>query len=126
MISGCLRGPAKLVSSFAWSVSSPADDETSSRGRDKRAGELREAICRLRLAHGAAAAGSHVTLSIGVATEVPAEDMSSDLLVARADQALYAAKHSGRDRVLSADKALSVFGRAQGAAPRGARKTRLR
>ena len=87
---------------------------------------LREAICRLRLAHGAASAGSHVTLSIGVATEVPAEDMCSDLLVARADQALYAAKHSGRDRVLSADQALAAFSQAAGAAPRAARKKRAR
>lgn len=87
---------------------------------------LREAICGLRLAHGAASAGSHVTLSIGVATEVPAEDMSSELLVARADQALYAAKHSGRDRVLSADKALSAFSAAQGAPPREAPKVRGR
>jgi GGDEF domain-containing protein len=52
--------------------------------------------------------------------------MSSDLLVARADQALYAAKHSGRDRVLSADKALSAFGRAQGVTPHAARKLRSR
>jgi diguanylate cyclase (GGDEF)-like protein len=87
---------------------------------------LREAICRLRLAHGATAAGSHVTLSIGVATELPAEDMSSDLLVARADQALYAAKHSGRDRVLSAETALAAFTRAAGTAPRAARKARAR
>src|ERR1700738_3822241 len=34
MISGCLRGPAKTVSSFARSVSSPGVDETSSRDRD--------------------------------------------------------------------------------------------
>lgn len=83
---------------------------------------LSEAICRLRLVHGAAAAGSHMTLSIGVATEEAVEDMSSDLLVTKANQALYAAKHSGRDRVLSADKALSAFSRAKGLAPRAARK----
>lgn len=89
------------------------------------AGErLREAISRLRLPHGASAAGTTVTLSIGVVTEVPMDDMNSDLLVARADQALYAAKHGGRDRVLSADKALASFVGKAPAAPRVARKAR--
>lgn len=74
------------------------------------AGErLRAAVDGTRLVHGAAQAGPYVTLSVGVATEVPIDGMSSDLLVARADQALYAAKHEGRDRVLSAEKALASF-----------------
>lgn len=87
---------------------------------------LREAISRLRMAHGAAAAGSHVTLSIGVATEVPSEDMCSDFLVARADQALYAAKHSGRDRVLSAENALAAFSATQDAASTVAPRRKVR
>lgn len=75
-----------------------------------RAGErLRELAKGTRLAHGASHAGTCVTLSVGVATEVPIDGMTSDLLVARADQALYAAKHQGRDCVLSAEKALARF-----------------
>jgi hypothetical protein len=35
---------------------------------------------------GAPAAGPLVTLSIGVATQIPMDNMHSDLLVARADQ----------------------------------------
>ncbi len=70
---------------------------------------LRHAVSSLRLNHGAPEAGPLVTLSIGVATQVPMDNMHSDLLVARADQALYAAKHSGRNCVLSAEKALAAF-----------------
>ena len=85
---------------------------------------LRAALHRMRLAHGAANAGAHVTLSIGVATEVPVDEMSSELLVGRADQALYAAKHLGRDRVVSSERALAAF--SEGAAGAGRRKARLR
>ena len=52
------------------------------------------------------------------------EEMHSDLLVAKADQALYAAKHSGRDRVLSAERALLSFADKDAAARRVKRKVR--
>jgi Diguanylate cyclase, GGDEF domain len=71
---------------------------------------LRHAVSNLCLNHGAPAAGPLVTLSIGVATQIPMDNMHSDLLAARADQALYAAKHSGRNCVLSAEEALAAFG----------------
>ena len=51
----------------------------------------------LREAVAAMPTGLPVTISIGVAALQPEEDASS--LLARADQALYKAKHEGRDRV---------------------------
>ncbi len=50
-----------------------------------------------------------MTLSIGIATLVPDEDTRSDWLLGQADQALYAAKYSGRNQVVSADKVLAAF-----------------
>jgi diguanylate cyclase (GGDEF)-like protein len=48
-----------------------------------RAGEwLREAVIGARLVDGAPQAGPNVTLSVGVATEVPIDGINSDLLVA--------------------------------------------
>ena len=46
--------------------------------------------------------GSHVqiTVSIGAAVMVPEQHQSSQVLVQRADQAMYRAKDSGTDRVV--------------------------
>jgi len=49
--------------------------------------------------------GIRVTISIGVAES---EDANIPELINRADAALYAAKQAGRDRVVTAGRALSV------------------
>ena len=56
-------------------------------------------------------AGPWVTLSVGVAAEVPGNDVGPDWILGRADQALYAAKRLGRNRVISAETMLADFAR---------------
>jgi diguanylate cyclase (GGDEF)-like protein len=48
-------------------------------------------------------AGLPVTVSLGVAASAPGEPCDFEQLFARADRALYEAKHAGRDRIASAD-----------------------
>jgi diguanylate cyclase (GGDEF)-like protein len=72
--------------------------------------EIRSAVLALRIEHGADGAGQHVTLSVGVACHVPGEaDGCPTRLLGLADQALYAAKRLGRNRVICAERLLAEF-----------------
>jgi diguanylate cyclase (GGDEF)-like protein len=61
---------------------------------------LRDGIERLAIPYGN---GKRVTASCGVAAMIPTADVTAESLVAGADRALYAAKHSGRNCVRVAD-----------------------
>lgn len=63
------------------------------------ADRVRLAVQGLGLEHAAQASFDVVTVSLGVAAMVPAKDDSFAALYKLADQALYQAKHSGRNRV---------------------------
>ncbi|CAN7332279.1 diguanylate cyclase [Bradyrhizobium sp. LjRoot220] len=105
--------PADLSARYGGEEFAVIMPETDSAGACKLAERLREALSRARLPHGAPGVAPFVTLSIGIATLVPSEDTRSDWLLGQADQALYAAKYSGRNRVVSADKVLAAFAGAQ-------------
>ena len=56
---------------------------------------------RLEIPHGASPVAGVVTVSSGVATLHPSSPGTVQGLLARADRALYLAKHEGRNRVHS-------------------------
>jgi diguanylate cyclase (GGDEF)-like protein len=64
--------------------------------------KVRHAIHELHIPHSASASGQ-VSMSIGIATMVPGENNHCEELIRAADQALYQAKHDGRDRVCRFD-----------------------
>jgi diguanylate cyclase (GGDEF)-like protein len=73
----------------------------TSEGADVVAETCREAIEKLAIELGPDNPPVHVTISIGVAHAVPQVDRSPKCLLELADKALYKAKQSGRNRIVS-------------------------
>jgi len=95
-----LNRPADLVARFGGDEFVALLVDTDSAGAQLVAGRMRELVERLRIEHHDARAGDHVSVSLGVATVVPQQGQPPEDLVRLADQALYAAKDRGRNRIV--------------------------
>ena len=61
--------------------------------------KIRQTVEKMAIAHSKSSVAPFVTLSLGVATVVPDHQTTPELLIKRADNALYLAKSSGRNSV---------------------------
>ncbi|WP_434133188.1 diguanylate cyclase [Sporomusa sphaeroides] len=94
-----LKRPGDLLARYGGEEFVVILPETSIAGAVEVAEAIRKAIERCNIPHSASPVAAHVTMSVGVAGGlVTQEDKPSDF-IARADKALYEAKHSGRNRV---------------------------
>ncbi len=75
--------------------------EIDSHGASMVAETIRNNIAALAIEHCASATSNHVTISQGVATIVPKQQIDVSILVLTADKALYQAKKEGRNKVKS-------------------------
>jgi diguanylate cyclase (GGDEF)-like protein len=64
---------------------------------------LLDTVRALAIEHRSSSAATHVTISIGIAVLVPDTQSQPEVLVGRADEALYRAKAQGRNRVCGPD-----------------------
>jgi diguanylate cyclase (GGDEF)-like protein len=76
--------------------------DTTREGAQKVAGAINAAVAGLNIPHRVAGVDCYVTVSVGTATVVPRTDLTFSQLAAAADDALYEAKHNGRNRWISA------------------------
>lgn len=68
-------------------------------GAEQIAATIQQAMQQVSIPHATSDVAAHVTLSIGISCTHPAQTGHVDTLVAQADQALYQAKTSGRNRI---------------------------
>ena len=61
--------------------------------------KMRQAVAACELPHSRSAIAEHVTISIGACTGIPDDGEEMKSLLNKADQALYQAKHNGRNQV---------------------------
>jgi len=93
-----LKRPADLVARYGGEEFAVVLPETDLSGALKLADACREKLAALAIEHSGANIGV-VTMSVGVASLVPAPEFSAEDLINRADKALYAAKAAGRNCV---------------------------
>jgi diguanylate cyclase (GGDEF)-like protein len=99
-LSSTCNRPTDLVARYGgeeFAVLLPGAD---SRDAQVVAEAVRAAVEGLGIPHTLSKAGPYVTISVGVATDVPEAQETWHPFIAEADQALYAAKATGRNRVV--------------------------
>ena len=94
-----LNRPADLVARYGGEEFVALLVDTDAEGARLVAERMRQQVEGLRIEHRASSAAPHLTVSLGVATVKPADGLRPEDLVSHADQALYAAKQGGRNRV---------------------------
>ena len=102
VMQGQIQRPADLVARYGGEEFAVILPDTEAAGAAHMAEMLRRVVLDLRMEH-ASETGPFVTISLGLVTMIPPIEDGDDgmlLLFQRADQALYEAKESGRNRLV--------------------------
>ena len=97
-LSTAARRPGDLAARYGGEEFAVVLPNTTAEGASFVAEATRAGVEALQIAHAASAVAPHVTLSLGIGTILPGEVLEPEALVQRADAALYAAKHGGRNQ----------------------------
>ncbi|KAA0581684.1 PleD family two-component system response regulator [Azospirillum sp. Sh1] len=96
------RRPSDLVARYGGEEFVCLLPETDGPGAARVAEGFRAAVAERRIPHAQSPVAPYVTISLGVATVIPSLDSSPEKLAEMADQLLYRAKRTGRNRVQDA------------------------
>lgn len=94
-----VKRPSDLVARYGGEEFAVILPNTEAEGAVTVAQEIRAGLKALGLVHASSQVSKIVTLSLGVASVIPSQEYLGDRLIAEADEALYAAKKQGRDRI---------------------------
>ena len=101
-ISGVVTRATDLVARYGGEEFVCLLPMTNHRGAIAIAEKVRKAVSKLAIPHSQSSVADHVTISLGVITTRCISDRSLSNILALADEQLYAAKSSGRNRVCAA------------------------
>lgn len=96
--------PGDLVARYGGEEFAIILPDTEPAGAASVAETIRQSVERLDIPHGFSTAADHVTLSLGIASIIPRDGGLPATLIEAADEALYEAKHSGRNRYVAAQE----------------------
>ena len=102
--SSCRR-PGDIAARYGGEEFAMILPDTELVGAARIAEGARDAVARLRIPHQHSPAAAHASISGGIAVLLRTIDMTAQQLIEAADQALYQAKHRGRNQVVSAEAA---------------------
>ena len=101
-ISLAANRPADLVARYGGEEFVVVLPNTDDEGALQVADKIQSNVRALDIIHANSPVSDYVTLSLGVASIIPSDESSPELLIAAADRALYQAKTEGSNRVILA------------------------
>lgn len=90
--------PADMVARYGGEEFAVILSDTDESGAIVVAQNIHQAIAQLQIPHTSSQVNDYVTVSIGIASLIPMVSLTPEYLIQLADQALYQAKQSGRNR----------------------------
>jgi len=99
VLNNAIKRPADRVARYGGEEFSVVLPNTDAKGIAVVAERMRNNVESLKIGHPKSRVGKIVTISLGGATAIPANDSAPAQLISEADDALYLAKRDGRNRV---------------------------
>jgi diguanylate cyclase (GGDEF)-like protein len=93
-----LGRPSDLLARYGGEEFIAVLPDTNAEGAMKMAELMRREVESLEIEHGHSTVAPHVTISLGVVTQMPQQNTATTHMIGAADRALYKAKHAGRNR----------------------------